>query len=246
MTQDASIAAPEKWLRPTVAVALSLAGAAAGLTLLYLGMRSVMDIGGACADGGPFVPRQSCPDGVPLLMLAGIWGGIIACGIYVWQTIKYRIPSLIALAWPALFLSLGWNFFEYAFNPPFGSGIVWGWLVCGVVFVLMGGLPLLVVVRPTINSFRGAPSSWRASTKLVTKMVEPVAAVVRASGGPNTGETVAARASSVPNTGEARSQATSNGDLVSTLERLAALHRTGALSDIEFEAAKQSLLKGDR
>ena len=39
-------------------------------------------------------------------------------------------PKLVALAWPALFLTLGWNFLEYAFDPPPpDSGIVWGWLL---------------------------------------------------------------------------------------------------------------------
>lgn len=47
--------------RASVSIFISVAGVAAGLTLLYLGMRAVMEIGGACADGGPYVPRQSCP-----------------------------------------------------------------------------------------------------------------------------------------------------------------------------------------
>ena len=57
------------------------------------------------------------------------------------------------LAWPGLFLSLGWNFLEFAFLPQ--GGLAWGWLICGVVFVLMGGLPLLLafkVVRDKIKS----------------------------------------------------------------------------------------------
>ena len=43
-----------------------LAGIAVGtmsMTLLFLGMRAVMDVGGACADGGPFVTAQPCPSG---------------------------------------------------------------------------------------------------------------------------------------------------------------------------------------
>lgn len=51
--------------------------------------------------------------------------------------------GLVALAWPALFLSLAWNFLEYALQPPEGEGIVWGWLIPGVLFVLMGGVPWL-------------------------------------------------------------------------------------------------------
>ena len=50
---------------------LSLAGAACGLTWLYLGMRRVMEVGGACADGGPYVSAQPCPEGVPFLIIGG-------------------------------------------------------------------------------------------------------------------------------------------------------------------------------
>ena len=49
--------------------------------------------------------------------------------------------------WPAIFLSLGWNFCEYGFFA--SEGLVWGWIICGVVFMLMGGLPLYLVARKT-------------------------------------------------------------------------------------------------
>ena len=42
------------------------------------------------------------------------------------------------LAWSALFLSLGWNFWEYGLQPPGTDGII-----CGVVFAIMGAVPLL-------------------------------------------------------------------------------------------------------
>lgn len=63
--------------------------------------------------------------------------------------------SVLALAWPATFLSLGWNFLEFAFTATKGHGLVWGWLVCGVVFVLMGGLPLVYVIQGTANALSG-------------------------------------------------------------------------------------------
>lgn len=59
-----------------------------------------------------------------------------------------RGPKLWALAWPALFLSLGWNFLDFGLDPaPPSEGVDPGFLTCGVVFVLMGGLPLLGILR---------------------------------------------------------------------------------------------------
>ena len=43
-------------LRDVGLVLVATFGLAACLTLIWLGMRAVMDIGGACAEGGPFVP----------------------------------------------------------------------------------------------------------------------------------------------------------------------------------------------
>ena len=42
--------------------------------------------------------------------------------------------------WGVLFGTLGWNFLEFAFKGP---DIVWGWLVCGVMFWAMA-LPAFV------------------------------------------------------------------------------------------------------
>ena len=39
-----------------------------------------------------------------------------------------RGSACVFLAWPALFLRLGWNFLEYGFVPP-GGGWVWSWIV---------------------------------------------------------------------------------------------------------------------
>lgn len=62
-----------------------------------------------------------------------------------------REINLVALLfWPAIFLSLGWNFMEYGFFS--GEGLVWGWIICGVVFVLMGGLPVYLVRRKLSGS----------------------------------------------------------------------------------------------
>jgi hypothetical protein len=217
----ATVAAPPagRSVKAMVWVFASLAATACGLTMLFLGMRSVMEIGGACADGGPFVPRQPCPEGVPLLIVGGIWGGLIACGLYAWQALKNRLPNLLGLAWPALFLSLGWNFFEFGIDPPGQEGVVWGWLICGVLFALMGGLPLLAVVKPTIRSFTlGTDVDLGPST--------PVAALR---------PRVRWRPASTP--------APASGDLVDDLERLEALRRSGALTEQEYRDAKKQVIE---
>jgi hypothetical protein len=208
--------------RPSILIFIGLAGATAGLTLLFLGMRSVMEIGGACAEGGPFVPVRPCPKGVPLVMFGGIWGGLIFAGIYGWQAFRHGVPNFIALLWPALFLSLGWNFLEFGLDPP-GGGLAWGWLVCAVVFGLMGGLPLVWVLPWIGRRFSGKDPAedWRSSL--------------------GTLGAIRAVASSIPRI-KTVSASTGSTDLVSALERLDALHRSGAIDAAEYEAAKERLL----
>jgi hypothetical protein len=206
-------------VRPSITIGLSLAGVACGLTLVYLSMRAVMDVGGFCAEGGPFEIETHCPQGVPGVMVGSLWGGIILAGVYAWQVIRHSVPSFLGLLWPALFLSLGWNFLYYAFDPPgTQDGVVWGWLICGIVFMLMGGLPLLVMLPATVRSFtheRERPTGWPAGM--------PLAHMQR----------VAARVQ--PSTA-------SGAGMVDELERLAKLYERGAISDDEYAAAKARLL----
>ena len=139
---------------PTLAVFLYLGVVALALTLVFMSMRSVMNIGGFCAQGGPYVIQHPCPHGIAGIRPASIIGGLIFAGIYAWAVSRWSIPNFLLLLWSALFLSLGWNFFQYAFDPPPpNTGVVAGWLVCGIVFVLMGGLPLIVVGPAVVKGF---------------------------------------------------------------------------------------------
>lgn len=142
-----------------------MAGLTARLVLVFLAMRAVVDIGGYCAEGGPYVIETHCPEGVPLVLVGGIFGLFAFGGLMAWKGSMLGEPygALVLLAWPALFLSLGWNFLEYSVKP--------------------------------IN----------ADTAL----------------------------------------GTDSGDLVTKLERLAALRNSGALSWGEFERAKKHLIDGD-
>jgi hypothetical protein len=128
---------------------LGVAGLTASIAVVFLAMRAVMDIGGYCAEGGPYVIETHCPEGVPLLMTLAFPAGFGAAGLMIWRGSRLgaAFAGLVAVAWPALFLSLGWNFLEFGVNPPGGGGLEWGWLICAVVFFAMGGLPLYAALK---------------------------------------------------------------------------------------------------
>lgn len=207
----------------TLGVVGSLTLVSACLTILFLSMRSVMDVGGFCAEGGPYVIATPCPKGIPGLMLGGIWIGIISVFIYAWQARTNGAVSLVGLLWPALFLSLGWNFLEYGVAPPFEGGLAWGWLVPGVLFVLMGGVPLLWVIPMMLRSDSTPRNLVGAALEQGVVAARRVATERR--------PTDDAPPPQVP--------------FIDELERLARLHRRGSLSDVEYEAAKRRLLEAE-
>lgn len=120
--------------------AVSAAVAGVGVCWTYYGMRDVMDVGGSCAEGGPYVSTVECPDsawmmalGIPLMTLTIILATVIAAGS--------ATPLPVFPMWAALFGSLGWNFLDYGFADPKEAG----WIVCGVVFWLMAAPAVAIV-----------------------------------------------------------------------------------------------------
>jgi hypothetical protein len=224
-----------------------LAGIALGtlsITLLFLGMRAVMDVGGACADGGPYVSAQPCPDGVPVAMVGGMFGLFGSAGLIVWfgSRIGKGAASIVALGWPALFLALGLNFLDYAIHPPDAEPTpVWGWLIPGVLFWLIGGAPLAVGVLAWREARAGRPGN-RLSQQVATSLPSP--AVIFDSRLPASRPSGAA--SRVGGSGHeptTASETTPRADLVDDLTRLAELHEAGDLTDAEFAAAKDDRLR---
>ena len=211
------------------------------ITLLFLGMRAVMDVGGACADGGPYVSAQPCPEGVPLAMVGGMFGLFGAAGLIVWfgSRIGTAAASIVALGWPALFLSLGLNFMDYALRPPDAEATpVWGWLIPGVLFWLLGGAPLAVGVLAWREARAGRPGN-RLTRQVATAV--PSRAVIFGAG--NGGSWAAPRATPATTSGARRDQSPAEpADLVDDLTRLAELHEAGDLTDEEFAAAKRERL----
>jgi hypothetical protein len=211
--------------RDLVYLLVGVAGLGFCLTLLFLGMRAVMDVGGACADGGPYVSAQPCPDGVPLAMIGGIFGLFLFGGLAALggSRIGGTYGGLVFFAWPALFLSLGWNFLEYGFTLP--GGWEWGWIIPGVLFVLMGGGPLLALVPwPRGTTRRDSAAMRRLLRDLQVRQAQ-----------------IASRRDPFAPPADA-APAGPRMDLTSRLERLAALHDGGSLSDAEFDEAKRRVI----
>ncbi len=289
---------------------VGVAGMATAITLMFLGMRAVMEIGGSCAEGGPYVSARACPDGATPALLLGIVGGIAATGLAAWKgaALGGAFASVWILGWPALFGSLGWNFLEFGLGLhayPDGSnpGGDLSLVICGVVFEAMAIPVAAAFVAGVASSLRGDVSGPLASSRptgLPGVALHPDAAPARPAGprpvagdaAPTladeyaeldralraglasrlVGSTLAGQAGA----GESAPAATppaggtpggaSVGDarlpvapglhgagepiqddpegLVEGLERLAALHRAGALSDFEFTRAKARLLAG--
>ena len=205
---------------------VGVAGLAFCLTALFLSMRAVMAIGGACASGGPYVPAVVCPDVVIALTPLSIFGLFLFGGLAFWggASLGGGWAALVALAWPALFLSLGWNFLEFGLNPPGAEPgqLAWGWLICAVVFGIMGGGPLVVGIWGLREARRGG----RAEAARFTYGTQRLAATPR--GGFELHV--------------ARRGFQASAAVADRLERLIRLRDAGDLTDAEFEAAKRATL----
>jgi hypothetical protein len=229
------------------------------IAALWFAMRAVMDIGGSCGSGGPYEVAVPCPDGIDLLLVLAFPLGFASVGVMVWKGARLGPTwvSLAGLAWPALFLSLGWNFLEYGLWPPFPGGPEFGFLVTGVIFLLMGGVPLWVWLSARGVAGTRARSDVRQLRDLRDAMAR-AAADARRKGGPAADRMTVFQATHLPEArtpippppatadpapGPAADPAPDpNEVLVAQLERLAALHRSGDLSLVEFQEAKAALL----
>lgn len=109
--------------------------------LLYLSATVVMGLGGYCASGGPYEIAVECPESVIAATPLSILGGFVAVGIALLLARGFGMP-LIAWAWSILFIGLGIGFLVA--GVPI---LAWGFLVPGVLFLGMGGVPLVLLLR---------------------------------------------------------------------------------------------------
>ena len=123
------------------------------LTCLYRAMRGVMRLGGFVATGGPYEIAHPAPDWIwifpvsMLLLMLALFSSLAMAS-------KVHGPNLMSLSWSALFISLGWNFTQFGFGISMGGILVVGWIICAVLFVPMGVIPLVFILRSFFISFR--------------------------------------------------------------------------------------------
>jgi hypothetical protein len=105
-------------------------------TVFVLGLWGVLQVGGTCADGGPYVIAVHCPENTDIFTIGGIYGGLAA--IFIALLIARGFGTrLVVLAWPILFLTLS--------APFLLAGLPF--IVIGIVFVIMALVPLVIEWR---------------------------------------------------------------------------------------------------
>jgi len=115
------------------------------LTILYQGMRGIMYLGGFVASGGPYAIAHPAPGWVWIIPISVILV-IITIFIGIGQGVKAGGPNLMFLSWSALFLALGWNFLAFGLGLPTDGKAVIGWLICALLFLPMGAIPLWIIL----------------------------------------------------------------------------------------------------
>jgi hypothetical protein len=221
----------DRLVRRSVLTFVGLFVATAALVWLWESMRAVMEVGGSCASGGPYVVATPCPHGTGLTALGGIFGGLIGLAVYTFLGLRAG-PRITILAWSALFLSLGWNFLDYGLDAPSGSGNKVGWLVCAAVFALLGGGPVGALASPRYaravlwSDGEGMPVGLRSNRRpavVVTPAQRPFHSQLLRDDPPP----------ALPPA----------DDLATALVKMAELHDAGKLTDAEYAEAKARILE---
>jgi hypothetical protein len=121
--------------------AFSWFSGALAITLLFQAVSELAALGGFCARGGPYVIAVECTDAIVIFAPTSILGGLVAVFIGAMLAQGFG-TSVLAFAWPALFVSLAVTFLtSFAL-----SGDLTGLLI-GVLFVAMGLAPLVLLLK---------------------------------------------------------------------------------------------------
>jgi len=112
-------------------------GIAVSVTITTVGGMAIMDEGGFVASGGPYQIAHPVPQGFWILPITfiGMFAFPAAHALFASRIGGFR---LIWATWCAVWTATGGTTLWYGFHPPGGSGLAWGWLVMGGVFLVVG------------------------------------------------------------------------------------------------------------
>ena len=114
--------------------------------------RSVIAVGGYCAEGGAYEIAIECPENKLILAPIGILSLMVGLGLYL--IFRLRIgPSWITALWPVAFVGSAWTFLQAGLNPPPNSESTWPLFVMAVLFGAAGLIPLWLL-RKDLYLFR--------------------------------------------------------------------------------------------
>ncbi len=232
---------------------LGLAMFIGGIVLFNVKLVSLLETG-TCASGNtPYQISQPCPSGTGtdiLLLVAGIFGGLIGAGIFAfrgdppWERDRPINSgsdfSFGLFAWGLFFTATGATSLIASLSSEAikdSSGGQLGGLIVGGTFLLMG-VPVLLL------------SLWRLVSGLGSRDERPASAATAVGGGmggmfsrtmPGFGAAHQV-AGSLPWTSAASGGGGGTDGQIAKLERLQRLRQSGALTDAEFEREKAKIL----
>jgi len=115
------------------------------ITWFLAAMRVQMEVGGSCASGGPYVVVAPCPENSTALTLVGMFGSVVAALAGTISAVSVGAPNLLVPYWTATSGGMATNFLVDGFSSDGGTG--WGWVIAGVLMLLMA-LPGLYLMSP--------------------------------------------------------------------------------------------------
>lgn len=107
-------------------------------TVFCLSLFGVLQVGGTCADGGPYVIAVHCPENTGFFTQVGVYGGLLAVLVSLMIARAFG-TRLVVLAWPILFLTLALPF-----------------LLAGLPFVVIGAMFVIMAIAPLVIEWRTA------------------------------------------------------------------------------------------
>jgi putative oligomerization/nucleic acid binding protein len=226
-----------------------------GIVLFNVKLVSLLETG-TCASGNtPYQISQPCPSGTGtdiLLLMAGIFGGLIGAGIFAfrgdppWDKDRPLNSgsdfSFGLFAWGLFFAATGaTSLIASLTNQQIqdSSGGQLGGLIVGGTFLLMGVPALLLSLWRLVSGLGKRDERPAAATSMAGMTGGPMA---RMSAGLNQARAMQQLSSRLPwGTGGGSGGGGTAGQ-IAKLERLQKLRESGALTDSEFEREKAKIL----